>query len=104
ETQDRLSMMYQFMNTSPRAGRFVLAMSNGRKVEHYTYQLVDEPRITTPAGEFDTFHFERVTYGPKDSKAEVFLAKERNNFPVRVVFDDARGLRVEQNIVALSAK
>ncbi|HET6265929.1 MAG TPA: DUF3108 domain-containing protein [Usitatibacter sp.] len=104
ETQDRLSMMYQFMNTPPRAGRFVLAMSNGRKVEHYTYQLVGEPRITTPAGEFDTFHFERVTYGPKESRAEVFLAKERNNFPVRVVFDDSRGLRVEQNIVALSAK
>jgi len=104
ETQDRLSMMYQFMNTSPRSGRFVLAMSNGRKVEHYTYQLVGEPRITTPAGEFDTFHFARVTYGPKESKAEVYLAKERNNFPVRVVFDDSRGLRVEQNIVALSAK
>jgi len=104
ETQDRLSMMYQFMNMSPRAGRFVLAMSNGRKVEHYTYELVGEPRISTPAGEFDTFHFARVNYGPKESKAEVFLAKERNNFPVRIVFDDSRGLRVEQSIVALSAK
>jgi Protein of unknown function (DUF3108) len=104
ETQDRISMMYQFMNLAPRGGRFVMAMSNGRKVEHYTYQLVEEVRIATPAGEFDTFHLERVTYGPKDSKAEVWLAKERDNFPVRVVFDDPKGLRLEQTLVALRAK
>ncbi len=76
-------------------------MSNGRKVETYTYRLVDEARITTPAGEFDTLHFERVTVEKNDRHVEVWLAKERHNFPVRVVFDDPRGLRVEQSLVAL---
>jgi hypothetical protein len=104
ETQDRLSMMYQFMNIAPRAGNFVIVMSNGRKVEHYTYRLVDEVRIKTPAGEFDTFHFARVTYGPKESRAEVWLAKERDNFPVKVVFDDPKGLRLEQDLVALQSR
>jgi hypothetical protein len=104
ETQDRISMMYQFMNVSPRSGKFVLAMSNGRKVEHYTYTLVGEERINTPAGDFDTFHLQRVTYSSKESKADVWLAKDKNNFPVRVVFDDPRGLRVEQSLVALRAK
>ena len=104
ETQDRISMMYQFMNVSPRSGKYVMAMSNGRKVEHYTYELVGEERITTPAGDFETFHLARVTYSPKESKADVWLAKDRNNFPVRVVFDDPRGLRVEQSLVALRAK
>jgi len=104
ETQDRLSMMYQFMNLTPRPGQFVMAMSNGRKIERYTYQLVDQPRITTPAGDFDTWHFERVPDNPKDSKAEVWLAKERHNFPVRVVFEDTKGLRVEQVLVALQTK
>jgi hypothetical protein len=104
DTQDRISMMYQFMNLTPRAGQFVMAMSNGRKVERYTYQLVDEPRITTPAGDFETYHFERVPDAPGDSKADVWLAKERYNFPVRVVFEDARGLRVEQSLIALQAR
>ena len=104
ETQDRISMMYQFMHLKPRAGNLVIAMSNGRKVEHYTYRLVDEVRIATPMGEFDTLHVERVTYSPKDSKADVWLAKDHFNIPVRVVFDDPRGLRLEQNIVALQTR
>ena len=103
-TQDRISMMYQFMHLKPRAGNLVIAMSNGRKVEHYTYRLVEEVRIATPMGEFDTLHVERVTYTPKDSKAEVWLAKDHFNFPVRVVFDDPKGLRLEQTIVALQTR
>lgn len=106
ETQDRISMMYQFMNlTAPADGQeVVLAMANGRKVEHYTYRLVGQPRIKTPAGEFDTWHFKRVTYTPRESRAEVWLAKQRYNFPVRVVFDDPDGLRLEQSLVALQAR
>jgi hypothetical protein len=103
-TQDRISMMYQFMHIKPRAGNMVLSMSNGRKVERYTYRLVSEDRIATPAGEFDSFHFERVTSGPNDRHVEVWLAKDRHNFPVRVVFDDPRGLRVEQTLVALKTE
>ena len=104
ETQDRISMMYQFMHLAPRAGNLVLAMSNGRKVEHYTYRLVDEVRISTPMGEFDTLHFERVIYSPNQNRAEVWLAREHFNFPVRVVFDDPKGLRLEQTIVALQTR
>ena len=102
-TQDRLSMMYQFVYGAAGAGNRVLAMSNGRKVDRYRYRLVDEPRIATPAGEFDTLHFERVRDDPGDSRVEVWLAKDRHHFPVRVVFDDPEGLRVEQSLVALQA-
>jgi len=102
-TQDRISMMYQFMHVKPRSGNLVLSMSNGRKVERYTYRLVGDARIATPAGEFETLHFERVTSGPNDRHVEVWLAKEHDNFPVRVVFDDPRGLRVEQALVALQS-
>jgi Protein of unknown function (DUF3108) len=104
DTQDRLSFMYQFMNMEPRGGAMTLSMSNGRKVEKYAYRLVGPVRISTPAGEFDTLHYERITFTPKESKAEVWLAKERFNFPVRVVFDDPKGLRLEQNLVALQSR
>lgn len=102
-TQDRLSLMYQFMNLAPREGDVVVPMSNGRKVEHYTYRLVEEVRLNTPAGEFETLHYARVTDGAKDAKADVWLAKDRFNFPVRVVFDD-RGMRLEQTLVAFQAR
>jgi hypothetical protein len=100
-TQDRISMMYQFMYVKGRGGNLTLSMSNGRKIELYTYRLVDEPRISTPVGEFDTLHFERVTSKGNDRHVEVWLAKSHHNFPVRVVLDDPRGLRVEQTLVSL---
>jgi hypothetical protein len=103
-TQDRISVMYQFMNLPMGEASVTMHMSNGRKVELYTYRLVEEARVTTPAGEFDTLHYARVTASPKDSKADVWLAKDRFNFPVRLVFDDPKGLRLEQTLVALEAR
>jgi len=103
QTQDRISVMYQFMNLKTADATVAMHMSNGRKVELYTYRLVDEPHIATPAGEFDTLHYERVTAGPRESKAEVWLAKDRFNFPVRVEFTDPKGFRVEQTLVGLTA-
>jgi (2Fe-2S) ferredoxin len=104
QTQDRISVMYQFMNLKTADATVTMHMSNGRKVELYTYRLVDEPRIATPAGEFDTLHYERVTSGPRESKASVWLAKDRFNFPVRVEFVDPKGFRVEQTLVGLTAR
>lgn len=103
-TQDRISLMYQFMKITARDGPMRVPMSNGRKVDLYTYRLVNEERVATPAGEFDTLHFERVTESSREGKAEVWLAKDRHNFPVRIVFDDPRGFRLEQNLVALQTR
>ena len=102
-TQDRISVMYQFMNMPAGSPRVTMNMSNGRKVDSYTYRLVNEEKVATPAGAFDTLHYQRVTSDPKESHADVWLAKDRFNFPVRVVFDDPRGLRLEQTLVALES-
>lgn len=102
-TQDRLSVMYQFMNLDARRDTVEMHMSNGRRVELYTYRKTGEVRIATPAGEFDTMHFERVIDGEGQSRAQVWLAKDRFNIPVRIVFDDASG-RLDQTIVALSTE
>lgn len=104
-TQDRLSLMYQFMNIGAAGHeRIQVSMSNGRKVELYTYRLVNEVKLATPAGEFETLHYERVVTNADEARADVWLARNRHNFPVRVVFDDPGGLRLEQTLVALSTR
>jgi len=103
-TQDRISVLYQFMTLGKSAiPRVEVQMCNGRKVDLYAYRFVDQVRIKTPAGDFDTFHYERITTG-KEARAEVWLAKEHQNVPVRVVFDDPRGLRLEQVVVNLKIR
>jgi len=103
-TQDRLSVMYQFMSLGKGTQTVEMNMSNGRKVDRYAYRLVEEVRLSTPAGEFDTVHYERVTASPKENKAGVWLARDRFNIPVRVVFDDPKGLKLEQVLLQLKVR
>ena len=103
-TQDRISVLYQFMSVGQRRGTLDMHMSNGRKVERYTYRFVEEVRVATPAGEFDTLHYARVTANDKESRTDVWLAKDRFNLPVRLVFDDPKGLKLEQVLLDLKVR
>ena len=104
ETQDRLSAMYQFLHLPSYGATLAMPMAMGRRVEQYNYRLVEEARLATPAGEFDTLHYARVTEKPGDTKVDVWLAKDRFKFPVRVIFDDPKGLRLEQTLVSLNTR
>jgi hypothetical protein len=101
ETQDRLSAMYQFLHLTSYGPTLAMPMTAGRKVEQYNYRLVDEGKVSTTAGEFDALHYARVTEKPGDTKVDVWLAKDRHMFPVRVIFDDPKGFRLEQSLVSL---
>lgn len=109
-TQDPLSLYYQFMHMKELGNTFAIPLSDRRKVSAYTYKLIDEARIVTPAGEFDTRHYQRIPpeqlipTDRKESRVDVWLAKDRYNFPVRVVVDDPRGYKLEQSLVALDTK
>ena len=103
-TQDRISIMYQFVHLRDFGKTFVIPMADRRKVSPFTWELVEEGRISTPAGEFDARHYRRVLNEPNDTKVDVWLAKDRNNFPVRVIFDDPKGFKLEQSLVALDTK
>lgn len=103
-TQDRISILYQFMNLEGAGRQVEMHMSNGRKVELYTYRFVEQVRLSTPAGDFDTLHYRRVISDDKDPRTDVWLARDRYNLPVRVVFDDPRGLKLEQTLLELKVR
>lgn len=100
-TQDRLSSMYQFMVVAPRGDVVVAQMTQGKQSEQYRYIKAGEPLLTTGAGSFATVHFRRDTRAD-ESKAELWLAKDRHFLPVRAVFTDRRGTAIEQSLVELS--
>ena len=103
-TQDRISVMYQFMHMKDLGETLTIPMAERRKINTYTYKLIGQERTATPAGEFDTRHYRRVTTDPKETKVDLWLAKDRHNFPVRVIFDDPRGYKLEQQLVALETR
>jgi hypothetical protein len=103
-TQDRLSVMYQFMHLPEYGETITIPLAIVRRVEPWIYKLVGEVRLNTPAGDFDTRHYRRVVSRPDDTKVEVWLAKDRFHFPVRAVFDDPKGFRLEQVIESLQTR
>jgi hypothetical protein len=103
-TQDRISILYQFMNIAAPGDEVRMPMSNGRKVEQYAYRKAGEERLPTPAGDFDTLHYERIVDNASESRAELWLARDRFRLPVRIVLDDPKGFRLDQMLVRLTVR
>jgi hypothetical protein len=92
------------MNIAAPGDEVRIPMSNGRKVEHYAYRKAGEERLATPAGDFDTLHYERIVDNASESRAELWLARDRFRLPVRIVLDDPKGFRLDQMLVRLTVR
>ncbi len=99
-TQDRISLLYQFMFKPPQGAGVELAMSNGRQLSRYFYKVVGEESIVTPAGRFETVHLSKRLGELRDG-TEVWLAKGRHYFPVRISVDEKDGGTLEQELTSL---
>ncbi len=100
-TQDRLSVMYQFLFLEPaKLNPLAFPMTNGRKLDHYRYVIGPDTSIDTPLGRQEVVHLVKQ-HAPGETATEIWLAREHRLMPVkmRVVEDD--GGRYEQVITHL---
>jgi hypothetical protein len=103
-TQDRLSVMYQFMfHAFDGVQRFESVMTNGRKLDQYRYAIRTDVEIETPLGRMKTVHLVRQR-GPGDSATEIWLAPHLHHLPVRMVIEEEDGPRYEQTVVKLETR
>lgn len=102
-TQDRLSLMYQFMYLTLNQPQLVLQVTNGRRITRYEYRRLGEETLPTPAGTFRTVRFSRVRE-PGDDGTDVWLAVNRFQLPVKVVIEEERGGRMEQLLKSLDVQ
>ena len=99
-TLDRVSAMYQFMFNAPRTAEVLVRMSQGKQSEQYRYVKQGEPSVKIGDSEYATVHYVRDAK-PGESRAELWLAKDRHYLPVRMVFEDSHGISLEQSLVTL---
>lgn len=100
-TQDRISLLYQFMFAPPAQKDIRLFMTTGKKLNPYHYKLVGTEKITTPAGQFQAIHLIKQRTADEDG-TEIWLAKSRQYFPVRIVIEEREGGKLEQNLTSLN--
>ncbi len=89
--QDRLSVLWH-LAFRPPAGRVTVQVADGRGVSTHVYDPAGRERIRTPAGEFQALKLERRD---DDRRAQVWLAPERGNLPVRVLIAEKDGTVLE---------
>jgi len=104
DTQDRVSLMYQFMFLpAEKLSDLDFHMTNGKKIEPYRYRLAGTELIDTPLGKLNTLRLVKQRE-PDDNAVEVWLAPDRNFFPVRLLILENDGSKFEQVITRLEFK
>ncbi len=95
-TQDRLSVMYQFMFAAPDRQRiFAFPMTNGRKLDRYRYTITPDVEIDTPLGRLQTLHLVKQRE-PGDTGTEIWLSVRHHLLPVKMIVIEDDGARYEQ--------
>jgi hypothetical protein len=104
-TQDRLSIMYQFMFQPPDGREKIdLAMTDGRRLQHYQYAVTRGVEIETPLGRLATVHLVRQTGADASgNESEIWLAPSLHFMPVKMVIREDNGTRYEQVAIRIDA-
>jgi hypothetical protein len=94
-TQDRLSAMYQFMFLPLKNTALDFYMTNGSKVDIYNYLLTPNQSVTVPIGTFKALYVASLSKAG-ESRTEIWLATEHENFPYKMVITDPDGGKFTQ--------
>ncbi len=90
-TQDRLSMMYQFMFLPLQdIDTLEFSMTNGSKLDHYRYAVARDQTVKVPAGEFKAIYLDSQAKSG-ENRTEIWLAAEHHNLPCKVIITEANG-------------
>jgi hypothetical protein len=102
-TLDRISAMYQFVFVAPLTPEVTVWMSQGKEAEQYLYRKLGEPVIKVGDIAYSTVHYARESR-PGGPQAQLWLARHQHYLPVRIIFEDSRGLTLEQTLVDLQTQ
>jgi hypothetical protein len=98
---DRLAFFYEFAFNPPRGVAVALDVIDGRGISDQLYSIEGGERLKTPAGEFDTVKL--VRRKENNERAELWLAKDRDFLPVRLLIVGKDGTRLDQIAVRISS-
>ncbi|HEU4708249.1 MAG TPA: DUF3108 domain-containing protein [Methylophilaceae bacterium] len=97
--QDLLSFMYQFVFVPPLES-MEIPITNGKKLDTYSYSFEGEEELRTDMGNIRTLHL--VHDGSNEEKTELWLALGYQYMPVKIRKTEDNGSVIEEVITKLS--
>ena len=99
-TQDMLSLLFQLAFVPPLGDDLAMIVTNGRKLERYSFERAGNEVLNLEGGKFNTLKILKQRKGDEDG-VEVWLALEHHYLPVKIRFTDKKGNVVEQSLMAI---
>lgn len=103
DTQDRLSVLYQFRYIPLLREHKELTMyiTNGSKIDKRHYLIQPRQMITVPMGTLETTYLS-TAQEETAWKTEIWLSVENGNFPCKIIVTEDNGDKFTQVLTALS--
>ena len=103
DTQDRISVLYQFRYLPFLRDRKEVTMhiTNGSKIDTRQYMIQPRQMLTVPLGTLETLYLST----PQQAtawKTEIWLSVENGNFPCKIILTEDSGEKLSQVLTALS--
>lgn len=90
QTQDILSILYQFPALEVDTEIVTISISNGKKLEKYNFEIGLREALDTPMGKLQTVHFRKMH--PSGAEGlEIWFAQEYRYLPVKMMHIDRDG-------------
>jgi len=102
DAQDRLSFLLALSLLPGNGDSASYTIADGKGLSRHAYKVEGRERIRTPAGEFDAVKVARERAGGDAETAELWLAVEHGNVPVRLLVVEKDGTRLEQVATRIS--
>ena len=104
DTQDRLSVQYQFSYVSSLHERKDVTMhiTNGSKIDTRQYMIHPKQMLTVPLGKLATLYLSTPPEEGSAWKTEIWLSVENGNFPCQITVTEDNGDKLTQVLTALS--
>lgn len=101
DAMDAASFPYGFAFVPPKSDRFVAHITDGKNLKEYEYRLVARETLSTPMGDMNTMHFEKVRDADDKRGFEFWLAIEHDYLPVRLRYIEKDGRPFDSNVVEI---
>ncbi len=100
--QDLASYPYQFMFTPPEGKQVKVALTTGKKLKQYTYNIAArDVGIKAAGASFKTLHLVNAEVDGKKKK-ELWLAPTKHYIPIKYLVVDKHGDKIEQILTKMS--
>jgi len=98
-TLDQATLAYAFIFMQPpKAERFKVQVTDGRKLQDYELAFVGRERIDTDLGNLETLHFRKVQVGDDRRGFEFWLSVEHYRLPVRIRIVEKDGTAFDSTV------